>query len=562
MDKLQLYITTSQAEFQTRVEINPDPYVQSWVCDLREAVSQVDYPIAGLSIFYLVKYIDTGMFVVVLRTIPKSPGSHLAAWIYIPYSLRIPDKDVLNFVQFITHKVEASEVSAKDIADMREVFSHDYEEEVLYPVFAPSEGLAYAYRYYGPRTGASLADLLGPYRYQPCYLTFAGVMLIDQDITTNVAGTNLTSAPLEDMAVLLPPHKNEVDGYRPTIYGQKFDLPYFVPMSRNIDIVWVKDNAADIKQAIYVAQGEMRAPNLNPSRPAPIPVRESKPAPKPEPVAKNEPFSASDSAENNSESEPTPRVEATQERQPSQERQIGQERKKTYHFQIPAKSAAIGTVIEFEITTNADLADSPIDGYEATSDIQEGAGRSNHLFYKASSSLKQQWLERSLFALGGAVIGALIMLACLGTGGSKSNDKPTIAAAETVVEVPVAVPSDTATQAQTQDASQATAQAQAPLDPADRSLEAAVRYLDTNQIWEKAEMESYPDLQGLYNDMNQIDRHKLVETWAPRLKDSRTFTNVARHARLSYKKKARKTPFNTPEETSIRIQAYLNNIDP
>lgn len=235
-------------------------------------------------------------------------------------------------------------------------------------------------------------------------------------------------------------------------------------------------------------------------------------------------------------------------------------RKKTYHFQIPAKSAAIGTVIEFEITTASDLADSPIDGYEPTADIQEGAGRSNHLLYKAENATKKI-LDRAIYAVAGCLVGVIVTLLCTCDRNAAADDSAE--PAPTPDAVVTVVPDSTTQKADT------TAAAPAAQDMAiqDTSLEAAIKYLDANKTWEKSKMESYPDLKGLYDDMNTIQRKRLVDYWGPKLKESRTFsTLVVHHARLSYKKTARlkqgQSTFNPDDKSEIFIQSYLNCIDP
>ncbi len=551
MNKLQLYITMSQdASYKTMVEINPDTYVKNWVVDLRQAVSQVAYPAMEKNIFYMVKYMDSGVFVVVLRTIPKTPGNHLAAWIFIPYSLCIPNKDLFEVVEFVTNKVSSPEVKGKDLAEINEMFDRRYEEDLQAPVFPPSQGITYAYRYYGPRVGLTLGDLLGPYLYQTPYLPFSGVLLLDHNISNDVAGTNLTSAPLDDMAVLLPPESPSEDGYSAYIYGEPFDFPFYVPMTRNVDIIWHKEDATDVKQTLYVAQSEMRAPSLKLQRhtnPYVAPAANVNSTPTPPPAANPADFQHTSGAA-------------------PAESSVGSDlpqRKKTYHFQIPAKSAAIGTVIEFEITTNNDLEDSPIDGYVPTEDIQEGAGRSNHLLFKGGSA-KQRKFINAMYAIGGFALGVALALLC--TCESQKAEPAPAATPTDQIEVVVPATTETATTNQVP----ASAQTSAPTDaaalatPADYSLAAACKYLDSNPIWEKAEMEKYPDLKGLYNDMNNIDRHKIVEVWGPKLKESRAFSNqIVHHSRLSYKKTARRTPFNSPSEPQqIRVQSYLNNIDP
>lgn len=526
MNKLQLYMNMSQGgSCQTMVETNADDYTRQWVDDLRRQVEQVGYSVAEKAVFYMLRYTDCGAFMVVIRTIPRVRGNHLASWIFIPYSLRISDAQVASVVDFVARKVSQPEVNAKDVADIKDLFSQAYPEDADGARFAPSEGSACAYRYYGAPTGDTLGDLIGRYRYQTAYLPFSGVLLVDHDITSDVEGSNLTSAPLDEMAVLLPPPPaTPRSSASPSIYGQPFDAPYYVPMGASTTVAWKMADGHEVNQEVYVAQKEMRAPAM-------------------------------------------PQTSHEEHQPPLAAQPDGPTRKKTYHFQIPAKSAAIGTVIEFEITTSGELEGSPIDGYEPTADIQEGAGRSNHLLYK-SDSLIRKVRTRGIWAAGGFLVGLLTGLLC--TCGS---DKPQPARAAEPVPVEQPQPAadakpaqpapDTLAATKPQEAATKPAKAEAEAATDDRSLEAAVRYLDSNDTWDKAEMEKYPDLRGLYDDMNNIERRKLVEEWGPKLKESRRFTkNIVHHSRLSYKKTARRKPFNSPEKTTIYIQSYLNCIDP
>lgn len=505
--------------FQTMVEANVDDYSRQWVEDLRQEVEQVGYSTGEKAVFYMLRYTDYGTFIVVIRTIPKVRGNHLASWIFIPYTLKISDAQVSSVVSFVARKVSQPEVDGKDVAEIKDLFSQDYPVDSVGARFAPSEGNACAYRYYGAPTGDTLGDLIGRYRYQTAYIPFSGVLLVDHDIASEVEGANLTSAPLDDMAVLLPPPPAAPrSSATPSVYGQPFDSPYLVPMGRSTTVVWTLADGREVKQDVYVAQKEMRAPAL-------------------------------------------PQIKAEEHQPPLAQQPEGHTKKKTYHFQIPAKSAAIGTVIEFEITTNGELEGSPIDGYEPTADIQEGAGRSNHLLYK-SDSLVQKAKTRGLWAAGGFVVGLLTGLLC--TCGRSEKPKPSLAAEPVPIEARI---DSTKKSAEAEKLSlpkeEKPEQPKPATDTQDRSLEAAIRYLDNNDTWDKAEMEKFPDLQGLYDDMNNIERRKLVETWGPKLKESRRFSNnIVHHSRLSYKKKPRHKPFNSPEKTTIYIQSYLNCIDP
>lgn len=550
MEKLQLYMTMTQGDYREMHVCNPDPYVRGFVTDLKDCVLQVAYQPSEVEIFYMLRYIETGMFVIIFRTIPTVAGNHLASWIYVPYTAQVSDGEIAEAVSLIAHKVKGTQVTGKDLNEINAFFDREYASDALSPIFPPSRpGAAVAYRYYGPGVGVGLDDLIGKYRFQVPYLPFAGVLLVDQAVTNDIAGANLTSAPLDVMGVLLPPESAAAGGYRPVIYDQRFDVPFYAPLGQSVDVIWESDSSGhDIRQAVYVAQSRMHTPALGHTATRSPLHQQHDPQP-PQPA--------------DADSEPADAYVGD-----------GSSRKKVYRFQIPAKSASIGTVIEFEITTNADLNGSPIDGYEATADIQEGSGRSNHLLYKAES-VKSKIMNNGLYVFGGFVLGLLVAL--LATCGGEEKTKPAPAAVPVETEQP-AQPQQPAVDAANADAANAAssasangqAQAQAPAaaenqsQASDYSLEAAVRYLDAHDTWDRDEMEKYPDLVGLYDDLNQVRRQKLVETWGPKLKESRTFTNnIVKHSRQSYKKKARHVPHNKPEERQlIRIQNYLNNIDP
>lgn len=522
----------SQGAFREMHACNADSYVQSFVSDMREAVCQVDYPPSEVTLFYMIKYVETGVFVVIFRTIPPVAGNHLASWIYLPYTAQVSNKEVYDAVTLIGQKVMGSQVSGKDLSEINAFFDREYPSSPVAPIFPPGDPRgSVAYRYYGAGAGVSLQELIGPYRYQVPYLPFSAVLLVDQAAVAEVLGTNLTSVPLEAMAVLLPPSAPERGGYRPVLYDQRFDVPFYVPMGQNADVIWESDSSAhDIKQSVYVAQPQMQAPSLG------------QPNRQPSGHA----------------AEPAASPASAQGDVPT--------RKKTYHFQIPAKSAAIGTVIEFEITTNAELDSSPIDGYEPTADIQEGAGRSNHLLYKADS-FKQKLLNNGMYVLAGFVVGILVALLATCDRGAKAEPAPTgqnvaIEAAVAEPQAAVQAPAPSSSPAQENASQQPSASPES--NASDYSLEAAIRYLDSNDTWSKEDMEKYPDLSGLYDDLNQVRRQAIVEKWGPKLKESRVFTNnIVKHSRQSYKKTARHVPHNKPEEPQlIRIQNYLNNIDP
>ncbi len=103
---------------------------------------------------------------------------------------------------------------------------------------------------------------------------------------------------------------------------------------------------------------------------------------------------------------------------------------------------------------------------------------------------------------------------------------------------------------------------------ADRSMMAAITYLEGFKTWTKPELEKYPELRGLYDDLNNFNKERIVSHWGPKLKKSRRFNKIVDHARQAIKRgKSPRVPdgqktFNPPNRQSIKIMTYLNTIDP
>ena len=579
MNKIQLYITKSTRTFKSMVNINPEEDVRAVVTDVRSYLEKIDYDAAEKNIFYLLKSTAGGTFVTVLRTIPDAPGDHLAAWIFIPSGLDIPSGDVVEIVKYTTRKVAAQGLDADDLAELRAIFAKEYLPLDDAPAIVPcrSSDDEFAVRFYGDSAGTPLADLVAA-RYQLAYTPFAAVILVDDSLGITSQAPDLTHEPIENMVAVLPPDAN-ADGFVPTIFGEPFTRPFYAPEGATVDIVWTKNGFDDITEAFKVEKAG--------DRPGPVATCTSKKAISAASfeitaLATRQSLDGQCSITVNG-------CEITGTRYftlpelasamvtvacdgfytysaridlASSTRALIQlrERHKIYNFEISAKSSDIAGMISFQINSKNPLTESPIDGYVVADDIQEGTTRTNHLVYHPDLG-HRPLIERAIYAAGGLAVG--LLLGWLVFGGSGAAD---------IVEIGVAADSTSVVEAPASADAPAGSQPVAATDvqpaaaPVANTLDDAVRYLDTNRTWTRAEMEQFPDLRGLYNDMNVIDRHKIVETWGPKLKESRTFQSIVEHARMSYRKKARikgnRNTFNAPDDEKIAVQSYLNTIDP
>ncbi|MCM1317873.1 MAG: hypothetical protein NC241_06840 [Bacteroides sp.] len=575
MNKIQLYITKSTRTFKSMVNINPEEDVRASVTDVRTYLEKVDYDAAEKNIFYLLKSTASGTFVTVLRTIPTDLGDHLAAWIFFPSTLDISAEDAVEIVKYTTKKVAAQGLNADDLAELRGIFSKEYTPVDDAPAIVPCRSAddEFAVRFYGDNAGTSLAELVSS-RYQLAYTPFSAVILIDDSLGITSAAPDLTHEPIENMVTVFPPDAN-ADGFAPTIFGEPFTRPFYAPEGADIDIVWTKNGFDDITEGFKVEKAG--------DRPGPVATSTSKKAISAASfeitaLATRQSLDGQCSITvNGCEINGTryftlpelasamvtvacdgfytysARIDLA-----SSTRALIQlrERHKVYNFEISAKSSDIAGMISFQINTKNPLTESPIDGYVVADEMQEGTTRTNHLVYHPDLG-HRPLIERAIYAAGGLIVGLLLGWLIFGGKGSSDTVETGVVADSTAVTETV---ENTATPAGPQPAATATQQ------PAATSLDDAVRYLDTNRTWTRTEMEQFPDLRGLYNDMNVIDRHKIVETWGPKLKESRTFQSIVEHAKMSYRKKARikgnRNTFNAPDDEKIAVQSYLNTIDP
>ena len=102
---------------------------------------------------------------------------------------------------------------------------------------------------------------------------------------------------------------------------------------------------------------------------------------------------------------------------------------------------------------------------------------------------------------------------------------------------------------------------------ADISLDAAIKYLDGNSTWTKSDMETYPDLIGLFEDMNTFDLSSLLNDWYDKLSKSQQFKKVCESANKTLsngwnpKQGSHNPTYNKPDDEQISLTNYINWLD-
>ncbi|MDO4320091.1 MAG: hypothetical protein Q4C34_05895 [Bacteroidales bacterium] len=582
MNKLQLYIYKSLRGFKSVRNINPSENVQRHILDVRGALDILDYDPADKYLFYMISYVEEGSFFTILRTIPDGRLDHLATTIFVPRGLRITPEEMDEVVRRTTRMVSNPAVSAEELAELHTTFAKEYPVDREAPMTVASEGREYAWCLYGGDTGRKLIDFYGPMLYQPDYLPYAGVLLIDAELGVTGNGQDLSDMQLSTTVPVLPPASTP-EGFSAHIYHHPFDRPYLAPLGGNVTIVWRRQGFEDRSQEVTVvrADQEIEPTSTAESRKAISPASffvtsQASKAPLPDPmitvngVEINEAryFTQADlkNAEVAIRCPGYFPFKGTLDLASTTQALIQlQEQRRIYRFELPVKTSELGAPIRFEIHTKRDMTDSPVEGYRLLDDIKEGPTRINHLEYTGSTPGASRRMALML-AAGALIVGFIIGWLCGRPSSPSQATESDTTVTETVEVVPETKPDVKAAPARP---------AEKPAESRPQTPEAtgsgpvtreAIAYLDDNSRWSRDEMEKHPGLRGLFDDLNNYRIERIIDVWQPKLTASKNFKAVATAAANGrYKPKAHFEPgqtYNKPGDNVIVWRTYTFRLDP
>jgi uncharacterized protein (UPF0248 family) len=585
MVKLQLYITKSLRGYKSLINLNSSEEIFRHIKDVREALDVINYDPAEKNIFYLIRYVDEGTILSILRTIPNERLNHLSAAIFIPNGAVINAESLMQVVKLTTRKVSGSGVTAEDIAELREMFDREYNTYGETPAIASSEGHSYAVCCYGGDTGRNLIDFFGSRLFQPAFQTYAGVLLIDADLGLQTTGKDLTDIELRETIALNPPPET-AEGFMPHIYGKSFDRPYLVPMGEAFVICWSRQGFEPMTREVTLTD-DMRPiepPDTSRCRKAILPstfyitsrarrtpltnckivvndveITEAHSFVYSELVAAKVNISCQGYMSFSGVIDLTATAQALIQLR---------DQRKVYRFEMPLKATDFGAPISFEIHSKRAITESPIDGYEANDTIREGAAHTNKLNFVAGDNhggSRVAWIVAIVLSfVVGAVAGVYY---CDGFNSHSLTHSLATTTADTVTATHVERVSDRLAVAEQQEIEPVAADT-AAAEPAQAVENDAIKYLDGNRNWNRNDLERYHETAGLFDDMNGYQLENIINKWEPALKDSKSFAKVADAARQAIRKnknpkRERHNPtYNAVSDSVIGWMGYCNWIDP
>lgn len=607
MAKLQLYIAKSLRGYKSVMNIHPEEDVRRNIGDFRNILSQADYDVTKVNIYYLLAYRTHGVLITVLRTIPNVKGDHLAATLYVPDKVIIGSEELLDVISHLTTILSASEVDSEGTARLREILAKDYPISETTARKVETDGRNYAVAYYGaPRP--SMEDYAATGFYTPAFGDTAGILLLPTG--TECTLNDITPDTLPELMTLNPPPEG-TRGFQPHIYHRLFNEPYLVPKGGEVEIVWRRSGYDNIVQTVTAdsADSASEVPETRNAHKAISPAMFYITAER-----SRETITDATIHVNGCEiTVPVVFTYAELERATVEISAPGylnysgrldlatttqalvqlKELRKTYRFDLPIQTPEPEECIHFSIDSKKELTDSPLEGYAIAGGGKpiEGITHSNTLVYAGKHSGKMLYK-----ILGVWIVGLLCgMLLCwlLFVDGTTDNATEEIveeteeyhddnATTEKVV-VPASTTTDsiaTASQPAEEPGGETQAEnrqtAAQPEQPVQQErttgattttiTTAAIRYLDDNKVWSKEGLENV-GLNGLFEDLNQYNFERLKNYWSTRLNNSSRFNelivNVKNAASKPDPRRGNHTPtYNRTGDTKINIYGYRCHIDP
>lgn len=535
-----------------------------------------------------ISFDEEGCFLVLFKALSGRIGDFLSGWIYIPNTIEATGDDIINAYDYVRNILSQSNLN-DSIEKIKEFFSKEYPKQEYAAQYVPSSGDEFGVRFLD--VYYSMKEILDADRYQPYYSNFKAIFLLDKSGEVKIAKEqvarfkDLTKITIEKTCIFKAPSPEEVsllgrgtkivfstkqefnspvltkkgdriqlfalrDGFEPVVLppitiqedGQKcfidprtvkwkkrINPSMFTVYNRNhekIENVRISINGTDITmgQEVFLYEEDCRQATVKYS------------APDYEPFEHKRNLLLNEFCE------------------------ITLNRKvKSYQTTI---ELANGKHAEMTLESKylSSKYDSPLKGYEFEEEYHGGK-----VLRMSSWFVWKQRLWGFFAAL--AVVMLIIAYAAFDAWLDTHHFKfglPPWEENRPAQQYTSGGSIETDDNIQNQTGNQVESEQD---DTADFTLDAAIKYLDTNYTWSKTGLGKYPDLQGLYEDMNAFKLSRLVNDWQSKLGTSKIFQKICESANknLSHSwnpKQGEHNPtYNKPDDEMISLTNYINWLD-
>jgi len=577
MNKLGFAIKLASQGAGNAIECNKGQWT-SKVVDIREYLKLFNGLQGTDNIVTFMSFDEGGCFLTQLRAISGRMGDFLSGWIYIPNTIEATGDDIMNAYNYVRNILFQSDLT-DSIEGIEEFFSKEYTKKEFDTQYVPSSGEEFGVRFIGMYY--SMKEILDADRYQPYYSKFKAIFLLDKNSDVKIAKEqvarfkDLTKRPIEKTCTFKAPSAEEVRllGRGAKIVfstNQEFKSPVLAKKGDEIQLFAHREGFEPVKLPIVTIQEDGQTYSINPNL-----VKWKKRIShsmflvynsKHEKLEKGVQIFINGTDITNKDvliSEEDCRQAKVRIIAPDYEtyEQKTNLLAEDYNFTLSRKVKSYQATVELTNGKRAELTleskDLPSDEYESPLkgyDFEEVGYHGDKVLRMSSWFVWKQRLWGFFAALAAVMlINAYVAFdAWLDTHHFKWGLPPW-------EEIrPVSAPPEDGTIGE-----------EDPEPPVseDFTLDVAIKYLDNNSNWSKSEMEKYPDLKGLFDDMNNFNLDNILNVWANKLSSSTKFKNVCESAKKTNrngwnpKQGSHNPTYNKPNDEVINLTNYNNWLD-
>ena len=248
-NKLGLKIVRINQGYTELLEINGDRAWTKNVWDIRKDLENIDN-LDGSSAVLMLTSIDTGHMLTVASLIEGRITDCISAWIHIPATISVSGKELVELVESAKKEILANE---RNDEKLRQLFSKEYELAPATKMAGGSVGEKCAYRYYGQKAKYTLAELLKD-MCQSYYKNYKSIFLLDNSTNLRcLSGDNLSDHKVYSMVVIKSP--GQVDSFVPYIGERPFVGQMYAIEGDVINIEWRRDGYMPIHTSSTITPG-------------------------------------------------------------------------------------------------------------------------------------------------------------------------------------------------------------------------------------------------------------------------------------------------------------------
>lgn len=554
-NKLGLKIVRINQGYTDLFEINGDQVWTKNVWDIRKDLENIDN-LDGSSAVLMLTSVDTGHILTVASLIEGRITDCISAWIYVPASINIAGKELVEIVDAVKKEILANE---RNDERLTQLLSKTYESAPASRITTKSNGEKCAYRYYGQKAKYTLAELLKD-MCQSYYKNYKSIFLLDNSTSLRcLSGDNLSDHKVYSMVVIKSP--GQVDSFVPYIGEQPFVGQMYAIEGDVINIEWRRDGYMPIHTSSTITPGakySLPTPNqyvrLLPYNYIRITdewnqrVEDYELYVAKKLVNKGADIPISESMLNNVWVEIyaegyEPRSGHVNLMQPVHIKMTKE--MYSYEFLLPLKNDE--GYYPIKISGNRKVKSSPVKGY-VTEDGYVTRNDKNYLRFKPFT--RKFWIT--------CLICSIIVLLLGVCGGYALNDF--IGGKADNQEVSKLTKENTELKNRIKELEKRNynyTPKGATNNNEDYSLDAAVSYLDNNNKWNRTEMEKFDDLKGLWDALNERLFDDIIK-YEAKLKQSVTFSEVLQAVKANKHKNFAK-PYSNDYDIRIHPEQGVSN---